>query len=204
MATAKLTALTLRGSAEMVTEFFGYSINSILYQRGIYEPQTFTTVKKYNLPLQVTTDHQLQTYLNGVLSQMTNWLEAGAIKSLVLVISGLDSEEVLERWVFNVETDQKTLQTNATVQLDVDKANKEIGALIRQITSSVSFLPLLEEPCSFDLLVYTPANINTPIKWEESDPQYIAVSQEVRLRSFSTNAHKVQATVAFKAAEMVG
>ncbi|CAN0508967.1 unnamed protein product, partial [Scytosiphon promiscuus] len=30
-----------------------------------------------------------------------------------------------------------------------------IQNVIRQITSSVTFLPLLDEPCSFDLLVYT-------------------------------------------------
>ena len=31
----------------------------------------------------------------------------------------------------------------------------EIQAIIRQITASVTFLPLLNEPCAFDLLFYT-------------------------------------------------
>ena len=42
--TAQLTrnAVTLKGSAAIVSEFFNYSINSILYQRGIYPPESFT------------------------------------------------------------------------------------------------------------------------------------------------------------------
>ena len=35
-------AVTLRGSAAMISEFFNYGVNSILYQRGIYPPETFT------------------------------------------------------------------------------------------------------------------------------------------------------------------
>lgn len=37
-----------------------------------------------------------------------------------------------------------------------------------------------------------------PQAWEESDPKYINNQQEVRLRSFSTTVHKVDAMVAFK------
>lgn len=62
----------------------------------------------------------------------------------------------------------------------------EIQAIIRQITASVSFLPLLEEQCAFDLLVYTDKNSEVPALWEESDPRYIKDSAEVRLRSFTT------------------
>lgn len=35
----------------------------------------------------------------------------------------------------------------------------EIQAIIRQITATVTFLPLLEDPCTFDLLVYTSAEV---------------------------------------------
>lgn len=36
------------------------------------------------------------------------------VKKLVLVITGVETEEVLERWVFDVETDEKVLQTGET------------------------------------------------------------------------------------------
>ena len=45
-ATSQLTksAVTLKGSAQIVAEFFDYGINSILYQRGIYPPGIFHLV----------------------------------------------------------------------------------------------------------------------------------------------------------------
>ena len=48
----------------------------------------------------------------------------------------------------------------------VEKSQKEITseiqAIIRQITASVTFLPLLDEPCTFDLLVYTDNDVDVP------------------------------------------
>lgn len=51
---------------------------------------------------------------------------------------------------------------------------------------------------SFDLLVYADHETQVPKTWEESDPRYIADSTEVRLRSFTTKVHKVDAMVAYK------
>ena len=56
--------------------------------------------------------------------------------------------------------------------------------------AKVTFLPLLNEPCSFDLLVYTGMDAVVPKKWEDSDPRYIMNSQEVKLRSFTTSVRR--------------
>lgn len=69
---------------------------------------------------------------------------------------------------------------------DQNEIVKEISALLRQITGSVSCLPLLDCPCAFDLLVYTNKDSSTPVRWEEAAPHYIPNSVEVKLRSFST------------------
>jgi mitotic spindle assembly checkpoint protein MAD2 len=37
------------------------------------------------------------------------WLVKGEVQKLVLVVNGVESGEVLERWVFNVETDRETV-----------------------------------------------------------------------------------------------
>lgn len=79
-------------------------------------------------------------------------------------------------------TDKKTA-TKKTVK----EVHDEIQAIIRQITASVTFLPLLNEPCSFDLLIYTNTTAVVPKKWADSDPCYIMNSQEVKLRSFTTS-----------------
>lgn len=125
-----------------------------------------------------------------------------ALQSLVLVITGVRSKEVLERWTFNIETKQKDKENTHNSSNSTGKSEKEImgeiQAIIRQITASVTFLPLLEESCTFDLLVYTTLDSDVPTQWEESDPKYISNSEEVRLRSFTTKVHKVAAAVAYR------
>ena len=59
--------------------------------------------------------------------------------------------------------------------------------------------PPQEEPCTFDLLVYTDQETAVPRTWEESDPRYIVHSAEVKLRSFTTTIHKVAPTVSYRA-----
>lgn len=110
----------------------------------------------------------------------------GSVQKLVLVVKGVDSGETLERWVFDCET----TKTNDVVDKKSKKSDKdimhEIQAIMRQITASVTFLPLLSEPCCFDLLVYADQNATVPVSWEDSDPCFIENSEEVRLRSFTT------------------
>ena len=68
--------------------------------------QTFSAVKKYGLQLQVTNDPGLTEYLGSVLKQLSEWLLEGKLQKLVLVIAKLDGGEIIERWAFDVQTDQ--------------------------------------------------------------------------------------------------
>ena len=195
--------VTLKGSVEVVTEFFGFAINSILYQRGIYPPDSFAAVAKYGLSVLVTSDEGLKAYLVQVLRQLAEWLTKGEVQKLIVVITGVETKEVLERWVFNIDTDRVALGAGVTRAKSHKDIQGEIQAIIRQVTACVTFLPLLEEACSFDLLVYADADAKVPAAWEESDPKYIASSAEVRLRSFTTTIHKVAPTVSYKAGAAV-
>lgn len=183
---------------------------------GIYEPETFKRESKYGLTVLTTTDKGLLRYLETIQKQVEQWLLLGNIQRLVVVVQGVDSMETLERWQFNVsvEDKQEGLADNGeNSQPNVHKTGKtkrgkslkeihgEIQAIIRQITASVTFLPLLQEPCTFDLLVYTDKNVNLPTKWADSDPCYILNSSEVKLRSFTTSVHKIDSMVAYKEAE---
>ena len=46
-------------------------VHSILYQRGIYPPESFEQHKKYGLSVMISADHGLVQYMNGVLPQMS-------------------------------------------------------------------------------------------------------------------------------------
>lgn len=81
---------------------------------------------KYKLPLLVTTDEGLKRYLAQVLQQVSGtlwlvlqlenkvymiiklaeWLTESRIQKLIIVITGAESNQTLERWVFNLEADK--------------------------------------------------------------------------------------------------
>mmetsp|Transcript_10969 Transcript_10969/g.33653 ORF Transcript_10969/g.33653 Transcript_10969/m.33653 type:complete len:203 (-) Transcript_10969:154-762(-) len=194
-------SITLKGSVDIVREFFGFAVNNILYQRGIYPPESFTRVSKYGLTMLVSTDAGLLKYINNVLNQLSSWLGTGTVKKLVIVMTSMDSGKTLERWAFDVITDEATVRggENNPKERSQKDIMTEIQAIIRQITASVTFLPLLDEPCTFDMLVYAKNDVQIPIEWEESDAKYIPNKHEVRLRSFTTKIHKVDALVAYAA-----
>lgn len=193
-------AITLTGSAEIVAEYFHYGINSILYQRGIYPAETFTRTQKFGSTLLVTTDEELNQYLSNIIDQVKEWLLQMTIQKLVLVVRSIDTNEVVERWQFEVKCEKSSEDGSipAKGKKTEEDVKNEIRSVIRQITASVSFLPLLETPCSFEILVYTDKDLAVPEKWGETGPAFMANSEVVKFRSFSTSLHAVDSMVAFK------
>ncbi|GJQ08443.1 hypothetical protein GpartN1_g234.t1 [Galdieria partita] len=190
-------SVTLRGSTEVVSDFFVYSVNSILYQRGIYPAEQFSRVNKYGLTILVTTDNELNKYLQSVLGQLKEWTLQSKVQKLVLVICSVETGRVLERWQFNIEIENNKDDSNNSSDSNEQQIVSQIQAVIRQITASVTFLPLLDEPCTFDMLIYTDIDIQIPETWEESDPKIIINQKEVKLRSFTTKVHKVETVVSY-------
>ena len=109
----------------------------------------------------VSSDDKVNTFLKSVLSQIKDWLEARQVHKLVVVLANVETKETLERWEFKVEyeTDDNKENTTGNFRNKTDKDEKkirqEIREVIRQITASVTFLPLLDCICSFDVLIYT-------------------------------------------------
>mgnify|MGYP000032553077 FL=1 len=121
----------------MVAEFFDYSINtfasnwhfiySILYQRGLYPPESFNRVTKYGLSMVMVRDESLSRYIQNMITQVRcscrnlilpiDWLESDVLRNLILVIYGMNSHKVLERWSFAVETDPEVSQSKGAVYI---------------------------------------------------------------------------------------
>ncbi|CAD5218411.1 unnamed protein product [Bursaphelenchus okinawaensis] len=199
--TTTRSSITLKGSAQMVKEFFDYGINSILFQRGIYPPEMFVKEKKYNMALMVTKDEKLRNYLNPLLKQVEYWLSMKRVKRLVLVIQDVKTKEVLERWEFNIETDESFGEGQAK-EVCEKRIKQEISDVLKQIVSCVSFLPIIEVDCSFDVLIFgkhLENDENLPDDWADSTARNIVDAEEVDLRQFSTNVHKVATKVQYKA-----
>eukprot|EP01064_Diplonema_japonicum_P037906 TRINITY_DN9018_c2_g1_i2.p1 TRINITY_DN9018_c2_g1~~TRINITY_DN9018_c2_g1_i2.p1 ORF type:complete len:199 (+),score=29.42 TRINITY_DN9018_c2_g1_i2:65-661(+) len=194
VAQAEKQVITLRGSVSTVVEFFGYAVNTLLYQRGVYPPDCFTTVSKYKLQMLVTTDKGLKAYLGNVLQQLSEWLMKGMVQKLVLVISG-DDGEVAERWQFDIDADTTASGQGAGSD---ETTQRGIQAIVKQVTATQTFLPLLPDSCTFDLLVYANSDADVPMSWELTDPKLVVNATNVKLRSFSTRVHKVDTTVTYR------
>jgi mitotic spindle assembly checkpoint protein MAD2 len=149
----------------------------------------------------MTSDEKLKNYLSIVLTQLKNFLLQKTVHKIVLVIVNVETRETHERWEFLIDCDQQITHSDSR-SADTKDIQNGIRDVIRQITASVTFLPLLEGKFAFDLLLFTDKNTELPSsEWCDSNPHLIANAEEVELRSFSTNIHKVKACVSYKNAE---
>ncbi|KAK3926231.1 Mitotic spindle assembly checkpoint protein MAD2A [Frankliniella fusca] len=210
--------ITLKGSAEIVMEYLNYGINSILFQRGVYPPETFKTVENFGLSIFVSTDEKIISFVDTVLKQMKDWLLEEKVQKISMIITNISTKEALERWDFNVKYEAASGETADIQQLkdtkvarngkiDASKVGSkelkviqnEIRDVLRQICSTVSFLPLLDCLCAFDIHIYTNNDCEVPNDWNETAPCIIANSQELQLRTFSTSLHHMATVVSYKA-----
>jgi len=86
-----------------------------------------------------------------------------------------------------------------------EKAEKEIQeeiqSLFRQITASVTFLPMLDGRCTFNVLVYADGDAEVPMEWGDSDAREVVGGEKVTLRSWGTSSHKVDTLVSYRLAD---
>jgi mitotic spindle assembly checkpoint protein MAD2 len=88
--------------------------------------------------------------------------------------------------------DSATLRPEADVEI-------EIRNVLKAIVTSDGFLPTLEDPTVFNILAYSKA-ADIPGDWEETHLHGVEqeASDNVKLRDFSTNIHKIGLAVAYR------
>lgn len=118
---------------------------------------------------------------------------------VAVVIINVKTLEVMERWDFNVEYEGSPGETGDQVsEKPLKIIRNEIREVLKQIASSVAYLPLLDCLCSFDIQIYTKNVENLPQEWSEAQAAHVKNAQFVKMRSFSTNIHKVETVVTYK------
>lgn len=203
-----------------------YGVNSILFQRGIYPAETFNPIQQYGLTILMSKDEKIKEFLKNVLGKAegwlkiwedpgaslidqfpwTEWLAQNKVEKFSLIVSNVHSKEVLECWDFKVDAEPldqnespNPIDPNTkTSSKELKKIQGEIGAVMRQIAATISYLPLLECVCSFDLLIHCEKELDIPTNWNETDGISIKNSQVVNLKAFSTGLHKVETVVSYR------
>jgi mitotic spindle assembly checkpoint protein MAD2 len=146
------------------------------------------------------------------------WLLTGSVTQLVLAIISKDTRTPLERWVFDVKLVEPPVDSAEpyafnSCNLDLPytiysappkpeaEIQAEIRAILKQIISMVTYLPVIHEPTVFNILAYTSDSADVPAnEWVDTDPLAIEASksQQVKMRSFSTDIHRIEAMVAYR------
>lgn len=201
--TESLSKLSLKGSSKIVADYFEFAIYNILFQRGIYPAEDFTTVKKYDLSILVSADDEVKSYVEKIMSQVKKWIYGGKLTKLVVVVINKLTTENVERWEFALDVTDQIEETEGTKsRIEIQK---EIQAIIRQVTASVAYLPFLkDDEYTFNVLVYTDPNYdvnNIPIEWADTEGDGKMIqgdSDSVKFSSFQTNLHTVGTSVSYK------
>lgn len=124
----------------------------------------------------MTSNESLKDYIKTIMTQISGessiwrgpgdradgaeWLLSSSITRIVLAIKSLETDETLERWQFDIHTEDKEQTGAASVPplpggpkpaKKKEKTEKDVQAEIReimkQITASTTFLPILDEEC---------------------------------------------------------
>ncbi|CCH60844.1 hypothetical protein TBLA_0D03440 [Henningerozyma blattae CBS 6284] len=199
--------LSLRGSAKKIVEFFEITLGFILYQRGVYPQDEFVPVTRYGMSLLRPESPDLRKYIRTVLQQVQRWVVKGDCSKLLLCLVDTDSGSTIEQWAFGIDISESGSNSNedesADNRINEEETKQQIRALLRQITSSVSFLPQLDEDAeySFCVLCHTNASGVVPKDWGDASMSTAIVhgsnKETVQLRNFATSDHTIQASVTY-------
>lgn len=147
-------------------------------------------------------DEKIIAFLQNVLCQVQDWLARNEVEKISMVITNVHTKEVLECWDFKVQNEPgdgpKIDPVNPTSSKELKKIQAEIRDVMRQIAATISYLPLIEYICTFDVLIHTLKNTDVPEKWNETGDVQIQNAQTVQLKSFSTGLHKLDTIVNYK------
>lgn len=192
------SGITLKCSSALISDFFRIGVNAILYQRRIYPCESFTKEEAYSSAVYICKNEDIKDYISQFTSQLKGWLEEKTIKKVVVVIISVITREPIERWQFDIVSDEAIDEKTKVTEKSIMELEHEMRDLLRQIDNIVTILPLLEDLSSFNILAYTDIDVETPPAWENGGDHYIANSEEVKLKKLNTIIHKVDAGVCYK------
>lgn len=70
--------ISLTGSTAVVSDYFHYALNTILFQRSIYDQNDFKMVKKFGLQMMLVEDEAILEYLKKINEQVRGQSVSGS------------------------------------------------------------------------------------------------------------------------------
>lgn len=108
------------------TSFLTIAIHSLLYHRSLYPATTFLSARAFNLAVHQSRHPAVCAWINDAVSAISNQLNAGTARRIVVVVHSSDGSKVRERWVFDVERFPAwNLKNEAAVESDEPTSHQQ-------------------------------------------------------------------------------
>ncbi|XP_052900082.1 mitotic spindle assembly checkpoint protein MAD2A [Anopheles moucheti] len=207
MASVQDHCITMEGCASIIHEYLKYSVHSIIYQRGIYPSGDFLPEEYNGVPVMVSRNSKIKSCIDHIMGEVKELIMKRLIFKITVCIITLDKGDIIERWDFKIKPQYEDERVSTSTK-PLSKIQSEIRDVMRQIISTVSFLPCLEERCTFDIILHTASNVfeKQPNMYQEcleENEASIEVknAQTLRLKQFSTGLNQVDTEVIYRKAE---
>jgi mitotic spindle assembly checkpoint protein MAD2 len=202
----EFAVLKIKGSSRVVSDYFEICIHNILFQRNIYPKEDFKVIRKFGLNLVFCKDKDINQYIKTILKQLHRWIYSKKINWLTLLILSKETDQITEKWMFHIDVVDDSISNLAASEKMVDsksitETQQEIQTIIQQISSSVIFLPQLEEFQTFRILVHTTGDIETPTDWDDAKTFKEIQDgniESVKFNTFGTGTHNISSFVTYK------
>lgn len=159
------------------TTFLTLTLHTLLYHRALYPQTTFLTARALNLPVHQSRHPGLCTWINDAVSAVAAQLRKGAVRRIAVVMHAAKTFDVLERWVFDVETfpagwgDREEATYNPAVVEGAEEedgvnwtdVNEAFRGALRRVAHAAEMMPALPEGSTFTLAVELRDEASAPI-----------------------------------------
>ncbi|GMM43446.1 spindle checkpoint protein [Pichia kluyveri] len=196
----------INGSSKIVSDYFEICIHNILFQRKIYSRDQFKVIRKFGLNVVYSNNPEIVNYIKLIIKQLNNWIFNQSINWLTLLIVSKEDDSITEKWMFHIDINNNnyndnTNTTTTTTIKPLETIQLEIQSIIKQISSSITFLPVLTTPQTFKILVHTIGDIKSNNNWD--DAKFFKEideneSESVEYNNLTTNNHKISTYVTYK------
>lgn len=157
------------------TDFLVVAIHTILYERGLYPPETFLLTRAYNFPVRQNRHPLVCKWILDAVSAVRDQMLKGAVRRVVVVIFS-DKHEVMERFLFDVErfpaVPEKEIHTEfeeqageggEEVKVSRVDVEEQLRATIRKLAYCGGKLGELPEGCTYTVAVELKDKADPPI-----------------------------------------
>jgi mitotic spindle assembly checkpoint protein MAD2B len=100
---AQNTLTTFQSLLTTFSDFLVVSIHTILYERGIYPPNTFISTRKYNFPVRQNRHPRVCQWITDAVTAVEAEMLKGTVNRVAVVIYA-PTAEVMERFMFDVSS----------------------------------------------------------------------------------------------------